>query len=423
MDRCLLFSAQIRKFVTFVLSNLHPNLSQKLKIQMKKGLLFISLSLLVFSTIAQQNQLQNANNKLRSGELDKAKTAIDLAAEHESTKYLTKMWYYRGKTYLGIYDSKTYKNLDADAALKAVESFINCLKADKDNIYKDEVTDLLIASSLRLYNSGMEVYRNGNYTKASQNLTAVFDAFAFDKNKTLTRSNITPESLNYDLYSISRDAKDLAKAKEYLQKLVDAKYKSPKIYMDMSRILISEKDTVKALEYIEMGRNLFEDDVKLITAELTLYIQQGKTDVLLLKLDKAIESAPDNELLYYTQGLIYKDKKQIEKAEASYKKVLEIKPDHLDANFEMGALYFNRGVEWNNKSSNLPMSESKKMKEFDEKAIADFKTAIPYFEKTHELNANDVNVIQSLMKVYRMTGDDAKFTAMKEKADQFKAKK
>lgn len=390
---------------------------------MKKSLLFLSFSLFVLNVSAQQNNLQNTNNALRAGELDKAKHAIDLASEHESTKNLTKMWYYRGKTYLGINDSKEFKSLDPDAALKAVISFINCLKGDKDNIYKDEVTGMLIASTLRLYNNGIDTYRNGDFIKATQSLNVIFDVFPYDKDKTLTRSNITPESLNYDLYSIARDSKDIGKAKEYLQKLIDAKYKSPKIYIDMSRIYLSEKDTTKALQYIEMGRAIFDEDIKLINAELTIYIQQGKLDVLLEKINKALESAPDNEFLYYTQGLIYNDKKELEKAEVSYKKVLELKPDHVDANFELGKLYFNKGVEWNNKSGKLPLSETKKQKEYDDNAANDFKAAIPYFEKTHELNPNDASVIQSLMKAYRITGDDAKFTAMKDKADKLKAKK
>ena len=390
---------------------------------MKKSLLFTSFSLLVLNITAQENNLNNANNAIRAHELDKAKKAIDLAAENETTKNQNKMWYYRGKTYLAIYDSKEFKSLDPDAALKATVSFINCLKGDKNNVYKDEATDLLINSTLRLYNSGIDAYRNGNFARASQNLTAIFDAFPFDKDKTLTRSNITPESLYNDLYSISMDAKEIGKAKEYLQKLIDAKYKSPKIYLDMSRILLSEKDTAKALQYIEIGRAAFDEDIKLINAELNIYIQQGKTDVLLEKISKAIESAPDNELLYYTQGLIYKDKKEIEKAEASYKKVLEIKADHLDANFELGVLYFNRAVEWNNKASNLPLSETKKAGEYDANAKSDFNKSIPYLEKVHELNPNDASVIQSLMKEYRIMGDDAKFTAMKEKADKLKVKK
>ena len=41
----------------------------------------------------------------------------------------------------------------------------------------------------------------------------------------------------------------------------------------------------------------------------------------------------------------------------------------------------------------------------------------------HELNPNELSVIQSLMKVYRITGDDAKFTAMKELLDKLKGPK
>ncbi len=390
---------------------------------MKKSLVFITLSLLIYTASAQQNNIQNTINALKYNELDKAKKAIDLAAENESTRNSNKMWAFRGKTYLAIYDSKTFKNLDPDAAIKAVASFTNCLKGDKDNIYKDEVTGLLIASTLRLYNSGIDAFHAGDFNTATANLTAIFDVFPFDKDKTLTRSNISPETLNNDLYSIAMGAKNLPEAKKYLQKLIDVKYKSSKIYIDMSRIYLTEKDTTKALEYIEMGRNLFDDDIKLINAELTLYIQQGKTDVLLDKLNKAIESSPDNELLHYTQGLVYKDKKMLDKAEASYKKVIELKPDHLDANYELGALYFNRAVEWNNKSGALPMSETKKMKEYDDKANAEFKKSIPYFEKVHELNPNELSVIQSLMKVYRITGDDAKFTAMKDLLDKLKGPK
>lgn len=391
---------------------------------MKKSLLFLALTILVLKTIAQPNQVQNTNNALRSGELDKAKTAIDLAAENESTKNLTKMWYYRGKTYLAIYENKKeYKNLDPDAAQKAAVSFVNCLKGDKENVYKDEITGLLVRSTVGLYNTGIDNYRKGAFEKASQNLLAIFDVFPFDKDKALTRSNITAESLNNDLYSIAMDARDMTKAKEYLQKLIDAKYKSPKIYIDMSKIYLSEKDTAKALHYIETGRSLFDEDLKLINAELTIYIQQGKTDVLLEKLNKAIESAPDNELLYYTQGLIYKDKKQVEKAEAAYKKVLELKPDHIDANYELGVLYFNRGVEWNTKANSVPPSETKKAAEYNEKATADFKTAIPYFEKVHELNPNDISIIRSLKKVYGRIGDDVKFAAMKEKEDKLVPKK
>jgi tetratricopeptide (TPR) repeat protein len=391
---------------------------------MKRILFLFLCAIMSFGATAQKNQIQNTSNALKFGELDKAKKAIDLAAEHEETRNSPKMWMLRGKTYLSISEDKDkFKALDADAAEKAMNSFINCIKADKDNVYTKEAQDLVIPSALKVYNKGIDAFRVKDYEKSMTLLNSIFEVFPHDKDKALQRNNVTPESLNYDLYTVSSTAGDNAKAKAYLQKLIDVKYKNPDIYLGMSRILLSEKDTANALKYIEQGRNFFDDNQKLITAELNLYIQMGKTNELLGKLDQAISSAPDNELLYYTQGLIYKDKNMIDKAEASYKKAIELKPDYFDANFELGALYFNRGVESANKASSLPVSEAKKSKELDDKATADFKLAIPYLEKAHEQNQADFTVISSLKKLYARTGDEAKFKAMKEKEDKLRVKK
>lgn len=391
---------------------------------MKKIILILFALAMALGADAQKNQVQNTSNALKFNELDKAKKAIDLAAEHEETRNSAKMWLLRGKTYLSIAENKDkFKDLDAEAPEKAMTSFVNCIKADKDNIYTKEATDLLIPSSLKVYNKGIDMYKSKDYEKSSALLSSLFDVFQYDKDKALQRNNITAESLNYDLYSVAMAARDNAKAKQYLQKLIDVKYKNPDIYMGMVRILLSEKDTVNALKYLDMGRSIFDDNQKLITAQVNLYIQMGKTDALLSKLDEAIASAPDNELLYYTQGLIYKDKNMVDKAEASYKKAIELKSDYFDANFELGALYFNRGMEFGKQASDLPVSESKKAKELDNKADADFKLAIAYLEKAHEINSSDLTVVTSLKKLYARTGDTEKFKAMKEKEDALRTKK
>ncbi|MFL5753038.1 MAG: hypothetical protein ACJ76F_06500, partial [Bacteroidia bacterium] len=103
---------------------------------------------------AQSNQVQNTINYLKNKELDKAKTAADLASVHENTSSSAKLWMYRGKVYQAIYEDKSeaVRKLDPEAEEKAVESFITSLKLDKDNIYKDEVTGLLVLSAGALNN-------------------------------------------------------------------------------------------------------------------------------------------------------------------------------------------------------------------------------------------------------------------------------
>ena len=375
----------------------------------------ISIFLIVsFSAIAQKNNIQNAANALKFNELDKAKKAIDLAAEHQETKGDKKMWYYRGKTYRAINDDTSkFKNLDPDAADKSYISYLNLLKIDKENTYKDEITPFLIGSALRLYNKGILAFQLKETDKATRYLISLFEVFQYDKDKSLQRNNITPESLNYNLYLISNSIKDNIKAAEYLQKLIDVKYKNPAIYLEMSRIKLEAKDTVKALSYIDLGRNLFDDNADLIKAELNIYILQNKMNILLEKINKAIETTPDNEMLYYIQAKVYEQKSESEKAELSFKKAIELKSDYGQAIRDIGTLYFNKAVEWKKKGDNASANELNKIKEYDAKAELEFKNALPYLEKTHELNPSEAVIIQSLLKIYRITGDTDKYDKLK----------
>ena len=383
----------------------------------KSDLLLAAAVTLSITVAAQSNKVQSAWNALKFKELDKAKAAIDLSAEHEDTRNDTKMWYYRGKVYLAINDDKDkFKDLDHDAAEKSFVGFLNCLKTDKSGAYSSEenaAPKLLMAASVNLYNRSKEATYNKDYEKAIRYVNYLPEAFPYDKDKALVRKNITTESLNADLFRLYKASGNNPKAKEYGQKLVDINYKDPNLYLDMSRMMLEEKDTAKALKYIESGRLLREDDMSLIKAEMRIYIDQKKIDVLLEKTSKAIEVAPDNEMLYFVQASIYEQKGDRDKAEASYKKALEVKPDYMEANFNLGALYFNRGVDFNKKANDLPLDQTKKSKEYDDKANESFKLAIPYLEKAHELSPTENAINQTLLKIYKRTGNDEKYNQLK----------
>ena len=72
----------------------------------------------------------------------------------------------------------------------------------------------------------------------------------------------------------------------------------------MSGIYIEEENTAQALEYLELGRDMFEDDQSLINTEINLYIELGRTSELITKLGEAIELDPYNSLLYFNRGTI-----------------------------------------------------------------------------------------------------------------------
>jgi len=284
---------------------------------------FLILPFLLTATMiyAQKASVQSAADLLKLKDIMKAKQFIDEAAVYESTANDPKMWYYRGKVYQEINDSSTLSKSFPDAAYIATQSFINCIKTDKKEYYTDSTNIFTWIAGYSLYNRAVDEYQIGNTETAMKYYTLLQEVFPYDKDNNLKRNNITPDIVTKNLYLCAFRLKDYANAKLYLQKLIDVKFNDPSIYIGMSRILLEEKDTVRALEYVEMGRVAFEEHTGLINQEIAIYSAQGKTNELIEKVSAVIATDPENERLYSMRGTLYENTNAPDKAIADYKKV------------------------------------------------------------------------------------------------------
>ncbi|HQQ94178.1 MAG TPA: tetratricopeptide repeat protein [Bacteroidia bacterium] len=375
---------------------------------MKRVLLFLLLQA-ALSGYSQNMQVQNMINYTRNKDYVKAKAAADAAAVHESTSNSPKMWMNRGHVYKAIYadTSQKVRELDPEAEEKSLEAYINCLKLDKDNIYKDEVKgDLVRAASVTKRKADKYYKPNKMFEPALRAYDLLEQALPYDFDQGLKRNNITKEYLIYDKYDLYMRWGDKPKAKQYANTLIDMKYKEPRIYIDMMNMALKEdKDTAAALAYIEKGKLLFEDNMLLIGTEIDIYIAQKKTPQLIEKLKAAIELSPDNEVLHAVLGQVYQKSGDIPNAEKEYLKALELKPDYETVNYNLGALYFNEANEYNKKLNDLPPGQSAKVKEYEEKVKTNFQKAIPYLEKAYEANKNEKAYSQRLYQAYMRLGD------------------
>ncbi len=375
---------------------------------------FVTISAISFS---QSNQVQNASNYLRNKEIDKAKIAADAASVHESTINNPKLWKYRGQIYQEIYFSKdpAIKGLDAEAEEKALDSYIKCLKNDKDKFYQEEeggVRGLIVQATAAVSNKANFYKVNKEYEKAIYCYDLLEQALPFDFDQGMKRANITKEKLMYNKFDTYKYAANKEKTKEYADKLIASKYKEPRVYTDMVKLSLIDRDTTKALEYIEKGKLMFEDNMELVNSEINIYLARNKTDELKTKLNDAINLAPDNEVLHAILANLYQKTNEKDKAEAEYLKALEIKPDYEIANYNLGVMYFNLGNEWNDKLGALPPKETAKAKEYETKANEYFKKAVVNFEKSYEVSP-DKATKQQLRKLFLRLGET-------EKADKYK---
>ena len=117
-------------------------------------------------------------------------------------------------------------------------------------------------------------------------------------------------------------------------------------------------------------------------------------------LDMAIQQDPENASFYFALGTLYDKLGNLEDSKKCYEKAIELKEDYFDAYYNLGALYFNRGVKQVDVANAVPANEPERYEAEKAKADVEFKKAIPYMEKAHECNPKDRYTLESLKALY-----------------------
>ena len=132
------------------------------------------------------------------------------------------------------------------------------------------------------------------------------------------------------------------------------------------------------------------------------------TDRLFTLINEAKKNEPDNASLYYVEGNIYKELGNIEEAVKAYYKCAEINPNYEFGYIGAGILYYNLGVELQEKASNE--LDDKKYEAILKELDAALKNAIEPFEKAYAVSKDNdikVNVAEYLKNIYYRFNDES----------------
>ncbi len=417
---------------------------------MKKALvslLFTGLSLALF---AQNKNVTSAEENLKSGILDKAKTAIDEAITNDKTKDKDKTWYIKGQVYAAIAQSDKYKSLAPDAKDQAFEAFKKCLQINPKypafllSQFKG-LSDLYAS----YWGDGAKAFNVKDYNKAYtdfKNVVAVNDLL-YGLNMGMGVKMDTAALLNIGNAAYNAGHKDTAAV--YYQKLADIKYKDqPFVYSALDNYYRSKNDEADFLKTLAIAKELFPNDQSFTNEEIDYYRATGKMDELVKKLEDAIAKDPNSYDMNFNLGVAYdnlanpKDAAGNEapspanyedlfnKASVSYKKAITLKPDDYGANFNLGLLYYNRAARIGKKMSALGTSKadhaaSDTLSKQQDIYLDD---ALPYLQKTFDvlnpkpsLNATELEIykssIQGMQGIYARKNQTDKYNDLKKKMD------
>ncbi len=325
---------------------------------MKRNLFAIGLALTSLIAVAQPSNVESVKMSWESSgvedgndvealqrRIDENIIDIEKAKAHVKTANNYKMWYYRGFTYLKVYNSgsEAQKEKYPNALDIATESFFNSINTDVKGKLVEPSKLQLVNCAIGHYNNGVAYFNAKEYDKALASYNMVLKIFPHDKEEFLTKkAGINKETIIlYSAYSASGAGKT-DQAKKLIQELIDNAYGDPRIYGEMASILLQEKDTTGALKYLALGREMFDRDVNLMRAELDLYMKLGRSQEVVDKLNAAIELEPESAVLHFARAISYYNIGNLEEAEKSYLTVIELDPTYTDANYNLGVIYLDR---------------------------------------------------------------------------------
>lgn len=374
---------------------------------MKQFLMIFGL-LMAFTALGQK-EVVSAYNANKDGDYRAAATYIDQAILIEKANVKDKTWRYRGDIYLNISRDSSYAIEYPNALRIAMESFLKAGELDVKSRYTDEIRFGLAQVQTEANGKGINHYNTSTFDAAGSSFDLAAEvARGFGMVDTMAIYNA---ALCYE----KADLVDLA-----IQRYSDCaeiEYQVPNVFLFISSLYRSADNDEAALKTLQDARVTYPREQSLIIEELNIYLTNQDFERAKSNLELAAEQDPTNEILWFSLGSVFDNLGNVEEAVTAYLKAIEVKADYFDANYNLGALYFNQAVQGINEANELwkprmtkSQATAQKKLETDSKAL--FVTARPYLEEAHAVDAMDIETIRSLKDIYARTGEDDKFLEM-----------
>ena len=165
---------------------------------------------------------------------------------------------------------------------------------------------------------------------------------------------------------------------------------------------VSQDNVMLAKDALITGIGKFPKNERILDGLMQLYTAEegvGDPADLVTLIDSAIADNPENVDLWFGRGRIFYALKNYDESIASFKKVVELKPDLFEGNYYLGVFYTIKADEMN-KVMNEKQYSSQTAYDTDLKEVnAVYMEAVPWFEKAYELKKDDVNTLDFLKSI------------------------
>ena len=316
---------------------------------MKKSILTLALVALGMAATAQTLEVQSAAQDMRKGYLTKAKASIDKACAHEQTKDDPKAWYYKGLIYCQIGDEtkkpkSKYKDLAPDWCEQAYEAALRCKELDKDNEYSETNNTVFSYVGGELCTRATEAFnKEQNFEKCLKLCEDAIKAYGFTGDK--KSADFAYYLAGYSAYQLKQN--DLVK--KYYNVLMRRKTDRAQVYQTLFTMYRSEENSAEALKVANTFYKNHPEDYNSALMMSEAYLMSGDKAKSEEMVNTALNQTKDTPEVYArllcAAAQMLASNQEYAEAEAKYNESLSLVSNQFDANFGMGSMLFNRGLE------------------------------------------------------------------------------
>lgn len=365
-------------------------------------------------SFAQEKAVKTAKKYYSQQKWSDAAGVIDAAVQNPETINSLDAWILRGRIYLSIANNPLLMRDYPNAAELSKESFERALRIDPSDknliMLRQNIRDLAGI----FYDRGANLYEEAAYTQA-------VEAFETSLSVSMLESEYDTANLAFNIALCAFNASLYEKAIEYAGVVINSTAANPSIYAIQAESYFQSGKKDEAVNAMNAALARFPEDKSVYTSASSVFLRIGLNEKAGEVLNTALEKWGDDASFQLFLGIAYENDKEYAKAEAAYKKALEINPEYMDAIFDLGAFYVNQGIRLNDEANALPLEETAKYDELRAQANQSLNQALPYLQQVIEMQPDNLKVMMTLRDVYVQLGKTEEANALREKIDAMQA--
>lgn len=168
-------------------------------------------------------------------------------------------------------------------------------------------------------------------------------------------------------------------------------------------------DSVKALNMLEKGIADFPGNEKIGTELIRIYLNKAEYQKALAIIDDQLKVKPEDIMLLMRKGRTLEKLGKENEAIALYTKAINFDNSQFTPYYNLGVIYFNKGVSVINQAINLPENEDAKFEQLSKQGKEQLELCLPYFEKAYQLKPAETDLLRSLSYIYKQLDMTEKF--------------